>query len=43
VLLGFQREKDFKVAKELHLAMQFMAMGRRALAFKNAMNYRTLR
>ena len=43
VLQGFQREKDFKIAKELLLAMPFMAMGGRALALESAMNYKTLR
>ena len=43
VLQGFQREKDFKIAKDLLLAMPFMAMGGRALALESAMNYRTLR
>jgi predicted nucleic acid-binding protein len=43
VLQGFQREKDFKIAKDLLLAMPFMAMGGRALALESTMNYRTLR
>ena len=43
VLQGFQGEKDFNIAKDLLLAMPFMAMGGRALALESAMNYRTLR
>jgi len=43
VLQGFQRDKDFKVARDLLLGMPFMAMGGRALALASAVNYRYLR
>ncbi len=43
VLQGFQRDKDFKVARDLLLGMPFMAMGGRALALESAVNYRYLR
>jgi predicted nucleic acid-binding protein len=43
VLQGFQRDKDFKVARDLLLGMPFMAMGGRALALESAVNYRSLR
>lgn len=43
VLQGFQRDKDFTVARDLLSAMPFMAMGGYALALKSATNYRFLR
>ena len=43
VLQGFQRDKDFKVARDLLLGVPFMAMGGRALALESAVNYRYLR
>ena len=43
VLQGFQRDKDFKVARDLLLEMPFMAMGGRTLAIGSALNYRALR
>jgi predicted nucleic acid-binding protein len=43
VLQGFQRDKDFKVAKDLLLGMPFVEMGGRALALESAANYRYLR
>ena len=43
VLQGFQKDKDFKVAKDLLLGIPFMAMGGRSLALQSAVNYRHLR
>jgi len=43
VLKGFQKEKKFKIAKDLLLGIPFMAMGGRSLALQSAVNYRTLR
>ncbi len=43
VLQGFQKDKDFKIARDLLLEMPFMAMGGRTLAIKSALNYRALR
>ena len=43
VLQGFQKDKDFKIARDLLLEMPFMAMGGRGLALQSALNYRTLR
>jgi hypothetical protein len=43
VLQGFQRDKDFKVARDLLLGMPFVEMGGRALALESAANYRYLR
>jgi predicted nucleic acid-binding protein len=43
VLQGFQKDKDFRIARDLFLEMPFMAMGGRDLALKSALNYRTLR
>lgn len=43
VLQGFQREKDFKVARDLLLGIPFMPMGGRELALESATNYRFLR
>jgi predicted nucleic acid-binding protein len=43
VLQGFQKDKDFRVARNLLLGMPFMAMGGRVLALQSAMNYRSLR
>ncbi len=43
VLQGFQRDKDFRIAKKLLLGMPFMTMGGLALALQSAVNYRTLR
>jgi predicted nucleic acid-binding protein len=43
VLQGFQKNKDFRVARDLLLGMPFMAMGGRVLALQSAMNYRSLR
>lgn len=43
VLQGFQRDRDFRIARELLLGMPFMAMGGRTLALQSAINYRTLR
>ena len=42
VLQGFQKDKDFKIARDLLLAMPFMAMGGRELALESALNYRAL-
>jgi predicted nucleic acid-binding protein len=43
VLQGFQKNKEFKVAKELLLGMPFMPMVGRDIALKSAENYRALR
>jgi predicted nucleic acid-binding protein len=43
VLQGFQKNKDFRVVRDLLLGMPFMAMGGRVLALQSAMNYRSLR
>jgi predicted nucleic acid-binding protein len=43
VLQGFQKDKDFKIARDLFLEMPFMAMGGRDLALEAALNYRALR
>jgi len=43
VLQGFQSDKDFRIARDLLLAMPFMEMGGRALALQSAVHYRTLR
>lgn len=43
VLQGFQRDKDFNIAKDLLSGLPFMAMGGHALALDSAMNYRFLR
>ncbi|HNR14968.1 MAG TPA: PIN domain nuclease, partial [Thermodesulfobacteriota bacterium] len=43
VLKGFQDDKDFKTAKDLLLAMPFMAMDGRDLSIQSAVNYRKLR
>lgn len=43
VLQGFQRDKDFTIARDLLAELPFMAMGGRALALDSAMNYRLLR
>ena len=43
VLQGFQRDKDFEVAKDLLSAMPFVEMGGRVLALESAANYRLLR
>jgi len=43
VLQGFQKDKDFKIAKDLLLGIPFMTMGGQQLALESAMNYRFLR
>ena len=43
VLQGFQKDKDFKIARDLLLEMPFMAMGGQDLALESALNYRALR
>ena len=43
VLQGFQKDKDFRIARDLLLEMPFMPMGGRNLALQSALNYRTLR
>jgi predicted nucleic acid-binding protein len=43
VLQGFQNDKDFKIAMDLLLGIQFMSMGGKELALESAMNYRVLR
>ena len=43
VLQGFQRDKDFEIAKDMLLRMPFMAMGGLELALESARNYRLLR
>jgi predicted nucleic acid-binding protein len=43
VLQGFQKDKDFRIARDLLLEMPFMAMGGRDLALESALNYRALR
>lgn len=43
VLQGFQKDKDFKIARDLLLEIPFMAMGGRDLALESALNYRILR
>lgn len=43
VLQGFQRDKDFRIARDLLLRIPFMPMGGRSLALESAMNYRLLR
>jgi predicted nucleic acid-binding protein len=43
VLQGFQKDKDFKIARDLLLEMPFMAMGGLDLALESALNYRALR
>ena len=43
VLQGFQRDKDFKIARDILLGIPFMSMGGQALAIESVMNYRFLR
>jgi predicted nucleic acid-binding protein len=43
VLPGFQRDRDFKVARDLLWTLPFISMGGRALALESAVNYRSLR
>jgi predicted nucleic acid-binding protein len=43
VLQGFQTDKDFKIAMDLLLGIQFMSTGGKELALESAMNYRILR
>ncbi len=43
VLQGFQKSKDFKVARSLLLSLPFMPMVGREIALKSAENYRALR
>lgn len=43
VLQGFQRERDFRIARDLMLRFPFMTMGGQALALESASNYRLLR
>jgi hypothetical protein len=43
VLQGFQRDRDFKIAKERLLKIPFIPMGEQALAIESAGNYRFLR
>lgn len=43
VLQGFQKEKDFKIARDILLGVPFMTMGGREMALESAMNYRFLR
>jgi hypothetical protein len=43
VLQGFQTDKDFKIAMDPLLGIQFMSTGGKELALESAMNYRILR
>ncbi len=43
VLQGFQRDKDFRIARDLLLLIPFVPMGGRSLGLESAMNYRLLR
>ncbi|OPY85738.1 MAG: Ribonuclease VapC15 [Smithella sp. PtaU1.Bin162] len=43
VLQGFQKDKDFKIAKNLLLRIPFISMGEQALALESAVNFRLLR
>jgi predicted nucleic acid-binding protein len=43
VLQGFQNDKDFRIARDILLGIQFMPMGGKALALESAINYRLLR
>jgi hypothetical protein len=43
VLQGFQRDRDFKIAKDLLMEIPFISMGGQALAIESARNYRFLR
>jgi predicted nucleic acid-binding protein len=43
VLQGFQNDKDFKIAMDLLLGIQFISMEGKELALESAMNYRVLR
>lgn len=43
VLQGFQKEKDFKTAKDLLLCFPFMTMTGKELAVESAINYKLLR
>ena len=43
VLQGFQRDKDFKTAKDLLLGIPYMAMGGQSLSLQSAINCRYLR
>jgi hypothetical protein len=43
VLKGFQKDKDFRIAKDILLRFPVMPMGGQELAIESAMNYRFLR
>ncbi len=43
VLQGFEKDKNFRIARDLLLEIPFMAMGGRTLAVESALNYRALR
>ncbi|HOP46106.1 MAG TPA: PIN domain nuclease [Desulfobacteraceae bacterium] len=43
VLQGFQKDKDFRIAKDILLRFPVMPMGGQELAIESAMNYRFLR
>ncbi len=43
VLKGFQKDKDFKVVRDLLLEMPIMEMGGCDLSIQSALNYRALR
>lgn len=43
VLQGFQRDKDYKTARDLLLLIPFMPMGGEDIALESAANYRLLR
>ncbi len=43
VLQGFQRDKDYKTARDLLLRIPFMPMGGQDVALESAANYRLLR
>jgi predicted nucleic acid-binding protein len=43
VLQGFQRDKDYKTARDLLLRIPFMPMGGQDIALESAANYRLLR
>lgn len=43
VLQGFQREREFRIARDLLLSFPFMPMGGQDVALESARNYRLLR
>jgi predicted nucleic acid-binding protein len=43
VLLGFNNDKDFSIARDLLLSVQFEPMGGQQIALESAMNYRFLK